>query len=64
MSVKLEFFGLNGNILNWIKGFLSRRSQVVKVTGADSKSTPCVKWDSARKCFRAIIVCDQHKRST
>ena len=38
--VKLESYGLNGNILNWLKGFLSGRSQVVKVNGADSKSTP------------------------
>ena len=38
LIVKLESYGLNGNILNWIKGFLSGRSQFVKVNGADSKS--------------------------
>ena len=39
LIVKLESYGINGNILNWIKAFLSRRSQVVKVNGADSEST-------------------------
>ena len=39
LIVKLESYGINGNILNWIKAFLSGRSQVVKVNGADSEST-------------------------
>ena len=39
LIVKLESYGINGNILNWIKAFLSGRSQVVKVNGAGSEST-------------------------
>ena len=30
---KLESYGVTGNILNWIKAFLSRRSQVVRGGG-------------------------------
>ena len=35
---KLESYGVSGNILNWIKAFLSGRSQIVKVKGVDSES--------------------------
>ena len=37
---KLESYGINGNILNWIKAFLRGRSQVVKVNGVESESAP------------------------
>ena len=35
---KLESYGVSGNILNWIKAFLSERNQVVNVNGVDSES--------------------------
>ena len=35
---KLEPYGVNGNILNWIKASLNGRSQVVKVNRVDSES--------------------------
>ena len=33
---KLEPFGVTGNIISWIKDFLSRRTLVVKVNGTNS----------------------------
>ena len=33
---KLKSFGIKGDILNWIRAFLSGRTQVVKVNGEDS----------------------------
>ena len=33
-----ESYGVSGNILNWIKAFLSGHSQFVKVNGVDSES--------------------------
>ena len=35
---KLENCGVSGDILNWIKAFLSGRRHVVKVNGVDSES--------------------------
>jgi ribonuclease P/MRP protein subunit RPP40 len=39
---KLESYGVTGNILKWIKAFLSGRNQVVKVNGAESKSSSVI----------------------
>ena len=36
----MEAYGTTGRILTWIKGFLSDRSQVVKVNGEESPSAP------------------------
>ena len=38
LLAKLDYYGLRGNTLKWIKSFLSNRSQVVSVNGI--KSTP------------------------
>ena len=35
---KLASYGIDGNIRNWIKAFLSGRTQVVKVNGVESES--------------------------
>jgi len=32
LILKLEKFGINGNLLSWISDFLSERTQKVKVT--------------------------------
>ena len=37
---KLESYGVKGKILNWIKDFLSERSQIVKVNNAESSLAP------------------------
>ena len=37
---KLESYGISGDMLAWVKGFLSGRSQVVKVNGVESISAP------------------------
>ena len=37
---KLESYGVTGNILNWIKAFLSGRSQVVRVNDTNSMPVP------------------------
>ena len=37
---KLESYGISGDILAWISGFLSGRSQIVKVNGVESASAP------------------------
>ena len=39
---KLESYGVAGNILKWVQGFLSGRTQVVKVNGAESRSSPVI----------------------
>lgn len=36
LLLKLESYGIKGNILKWIKAFLIDRSQVVKVSGKES----------------------------
>ena len=37
---KLEAYGINGEVLRWIKAFLTDREQVVCVNGEKSKSAP------------------------
>ena len=37
---KLSFYGINGNLLSWIKDFLSERSQSVILEGKISSSHP------------------------
>ena len=39
---KLEAYGITGNILKWVKSFLNERTQVVKVNGAESKSSSVI----------------------
>ena len=38
LAQKLEFYGIRGKALQWIKSFLSNRSQQVVVEGSYSKS--------------------------
>ena len=40
LLAKLKAYGVNGNILTWIRGFLTGRSQVVKVNGESSFPAP------------------------
>ena len=37
---KMESYGVKGNILNWIRDFVSERSQIVKVNNAESYIAP------------------------
>ena len=37
---KLAAYGINSNVLNWIKAFLGDRTQVVKVNGEESEAAP------------------------
>ena len=37
---KLEAYGISGNILSWIKGFLQGRTQQVVVNGSTSPTAP------------------------
>ena len=39
---KLECYGINGKVLNWVRAFLSNRSQLTKVNGIDSKLEPVI----------------------
>lgn len=39
---KLDAYGISGNILDWIKGFLTERSQIVKVNGVESFPAPVI----------------------
>jgi len=39
---KLEAYGIEGNILNWINAFLTNRSQVVQVNGVNSKPASAI----------------------
>ena len=40
LAVKLKHYGISGNVLTWIKSFLSNRSQQVQVEGVQSKPAP------------------------
>ena len=42
LIAKLDFYGIRGSTLNWIKAFLSNRSQQVIVDGATSDRAPVV----------------------
>ena len=37
---KLESYGIKGNLLHWIRGFLCGRTQIVKVNGVESATSP------------------------
>ena len=39
---KIDSYGIKGKVKAWIKDFLSNRSQIVKVNGAESKSVPVI----------------------
>ena len=60
---KLESYGVTGNILNWIKAFISGQSQVVS-QWYKFYACPCLKWYSARKCPRVNLVHSLHHRSS
>ena len=40
LLLKLHFYGIRGNTLNWIKDFLDNRSQSVLLNGSNSDSIP------------------------
>jgi len=40
LAVKLKHYGISGNILTWIKSFLSNRSQQVQIKGVRSNPAP------------------------
>ena len=40
LLMKLDYYGIRGNMLMWIKAFLSNRSQSVSVNGIQSSSKP------------------------
>ena len=37
---KIESYGIRGDIKKWIEAFLSGRTQIIKVSGAESKVVP------------------------
>ena len=40
LLLKLHFYGIRGNTLNWVKDFLDNRSQSVPLNGSNSDSIP------------------------
>ena len=40
LLLKLDFYGIRGNTLNWIKDFLDNRNQSVLLNGSNSDSIP------------------------
>ena len=40
LLLKLHFYGIRGNTLNWIKDFLDNRNQLVLLNGSNSDSIP------------------------
>ena len=42
LLVKLDFYGIRGKMLNWIRAFLTNRKQKVSVNGVLSSSRPVV----------------------
>ena len=42
LLIKLKAYGITGNILSWIKAFLTNRTQTVKVNGVPSKTAPVI----------------------
>ena len=43
---KMDSYGVKGNVLNWIRDFVSERSQVVKVNNAESYIASRTKWNT------------------
>ena len=44
LLLKLDYYGIRGNLLLWIKAFLSNRSQLVSINGTQSSSKPVLSW--------------------
>ena len=59
---KLNAFGVQGKLFNWIKEFLCGRTQVVKVNGTQSEDAAVFKWHPARNSIRAVALCLIYKR--
>ena len=40
LRLKLDYYGIRGNMLLWIKAFLSNRSQLASINGTQSSPKP------------------------
>ena len=52
LMMKIESYGIQGDIRKWIEAFLSGRTQMVKVNGAESNVAPVL----SGKCIRTYLV--------
>ena len=59
---KVKSYGFKGDLLNWIKSFLTNRRQRVKVGGINIGLVKSEKWSSSGFRFGSYFVCHLHKR--
>ena len=55
MIGKLESFGIAGNLLNWIKGFLSGRTQQVTIGGKISSAANVTSGVPQGSCLGPLL---------
>ena len=48
LMMKTESYGIQGDIRKWIEAFLSGRTQIVKVNGAESNVAPVLSGSSGK----------------
>ena len=61
LLLKLQKYGINGQVLNWIKEFLGNRRQYVKIKNTKSKWAPVTSGIPQVKCSWTLSFCYIYK---
>ena len=62
LPLKFHHYGIRGDTLKWIKGFLDNRKQAVAINGINSEKNPSLLGSPAGLCSRPDSRSCMHKR--